>query len=210
MDLDVSAPAPPTPGRGLGYLWVASYPDGGRRKSRHVDPKRNYARLMPTKSLIDALGGSDAARLLLQDLGGGAGSTSRRNPIKCTARGMLQVSEQDAKWHDGILTQWHPLIDVQRKYYDDPLDCYTLKIEDSLILDPPTILHHRRLERSGTGGASKTLTPERPLIRAVWDGTELQGNALLRFWDFEGRLAFSNSAKHLEEYSTTQLNLQNS
>ena len=114
--------APPTPGRRITAVWLASYPDGSRALPKLKRGQKGYngrVSLSATADFITDLGGRDAAKKNLKVLGGSLPST--RSPQEdLLMHGLLAVSERNVFVCDGVLTDWTRYGKLMYQYYEKP------------------------------------------------------------------------------------------
>ena len=166
-------------------LWLASYPDG--RRHAGTGQQRRHVQLSPMpwfrQTLCDVGGCQGADVQFLSVLCGGHGGrqdvldawTYYSNSAPSKAQGkVVPVSSlllvRPAVSHEGALTIWTQEEDLQREYYDRPLDCYSVDILDVFVLDELWPLNFKCQHREDLANIAK-ISLSSPLFVADWGET---------------------------------------
>ena len=156
---------------------LASVPDGYIRQtvSQGAESKRIQQTLEPVPwfcQLLQQYGGPDFHERVLRRLAGKRMFDQEGVQID----GLLRVSARGCTYEQGALTNWSREDLLQKKFYGEPLDAYTLHVGQAFrCVEPPTI-YHKAVRGLGSGGVGQ-IQKSHPLFIAHWGPSEADGSA---------------------------------
>lgn len=170
----------------VGAMWLASYADGVVRG--HLDGApgdRGRLRLPPLafirSRLVQQGGEGFDARMLhclampkqAMDAWEMYGEMPSMRAAPVTA--LLKVSTRDCHHHSGVLTAWNEEAELQRMFFHNPLDSYTLSVEDVKICLCANSLTLKEGRHRGEGGVAR-ISATQPLFTGAWRGVSDDGD----------------------------------
>ena len=107
---------------------------------------------------LRAAGGASFDAATLAALGGGRKEQLRRvgdSDAQVVVNALVRVTAGGA-YEAGPLTPWHREGELLRQYFDDPLDCYELRITDMRqVCEPVSMVLKRDVSHKGEGLSNK-------------------------------------------------------
>lgn len=167
-------------------VWLASYPDGAVRMRVEAGKGRRPRITVPPvpflRELLNQHCGDGFDTQALYRLAGGRPVASAWVPearaIAVTA--LAKLSSTGCHHEGGPLTEWDEQSRLQLLCYHNPLDAYSVQVEDIKVCVQAGILHHKVSRHEGEGGLSR-ISRTQPLFRAVWQpdgpGASVEGHA---------------------------------
>ena len=124
-------------------------PGGGLRPRQRLPP------VAWLREKLRAAGGASFDAETLAALGGGRKEQLRRvgdSDAQVVVNALVRVTATECAYEVGPLTPWHREGELLRKYFDDPLDCYELRITDMRqVCEPVSMVLKRDVANKGEG-----------------------------------------------------------